>query len=256
MTIAICTPAVEKPEWRYLKSLFILRVPGGFIFKDQPGKQGVDEAHNHLIEWFLYNTKLAWMLMLDSDACLHSLTFQRLMSWDKPLVSALAFGRQGPHIPIVYGKSRTAIDGVSEWLCAIPEVTAWLGKYPELCTLNTPGFLVERPDDALFPVQRTGTHCTLVHRSVLEAIEPPWFKRSGRGAQAGAGSDFYFHEKAFASGVDAFVDLSVVAGHLLGNWCIGALDFLAWHAITDYSGEGMNIVIEGERVEEEELNED
>ncbi len=244
--LAICTPAVEKPEWRYLKSLFILRTPGGFIFKDQPGKQGVDAAHNQLVEWFLYSTKLEWMFMLDSDACLHSLTLQRLMSWEKPLVSALAFGRQAPHVPIVYSEERTTIDGQVEWHCCLQAVTAWLGKHPQLCAVNSPAVLVDRPDDALFQVARTGTHCTLVHRSVLEAIEPPWFKRFGRGHRAGAGSDFYFHGKAIKAGFESFVDLSVVAGHLLGNWCLGPLDFLAWSSISDYSEDDRKIVIEGE----------
>jgi len=248
--IAICTPAVEKPEWRYLMSLFTLRTPSGFIFKHQQGKQGVDEAHNHLIEWFLYNTKLEWMLMLDSDACLHSMTLERLMSWEKPLISALAFGSKAPYIPILYAEERIAIDGVSEYRSDIGPVMAWLGKHPDLCTLNSPAVLLERPDDALFPVSRTGTHCTLVHRTVLEAIEPPWFKRSGRGSRAGAGSDFYFHQKAIAAGCESFVDLSVIAGHLAGDWCIGALDFLAWSAITDYSAGGQIVGIQGERVDE------
>lgn len=246
--IAICVPAVHKPEWRYMLSLFKLRVPGGFMFKHQPGKQGVDAAHNQLIEWFLYSTKIEWMLMTDSDACLHSLTLQRLMSWEKPLVSALSFGRQAPHVPIVYSEERTSIDGQVEWRCQLEVVTSWLGRYPQLSTLNSPSLLVERPDDALFPVARTGTHCTLVHRSVLEAIEPPWFKRFGRGRRAGAGSDFYFHGKAREAGFESYVDLSVIAGHLLGNWCLGALDFIAWASISDYSEGDRKIVIEGERI--------
>ena len=101
--------------------------------------------------------------------------------------------------------------------------------------------------DSLVEVDGCGMHFTMIRRDVFEAIEPPWFVRAGRGKRAGAGSDFYFHGHAIEeAGIESFVDLSVVAGHLLGNWCIGALDFLAWHSITDYSDGGSRIGIEGE----------
>lgn len=230
MNIAVCTTGIGSPNWRYVESVMGLRAPGRFTFKRIYGKDGVAGGHNRLIEWFLA-TDNDWMLHLDADACIHPYTLERLLSWDEPLVSALAFKRVAPYVPVVFiGETNRS----GEYDLAIDQVREWAKEHPDLLTMNKPELTHPRPDDALLAVDRTGTHCTLTHRRVFEAIDPPWFECSGQNAFYGAGSDLNFHAKAQAAGFTSYVDLSVVAGHLNGDYCVGLLDFMAWDTITEW----------------------
>jgi len=231
--VAICTTWGREPHPRYWKSLLGLRVPGGWVYQDIQGKQGVDEGHNWLIRWFLEESGCEWMLHVDSDAVLHPGTLERLLSWDEPLVSALAFRRKGPRCPVVYIGQVEGDEEEVFWK-DLGGTRAWLETHLELLVLNGPAMVEERPDDALIAVDRTGAHCLLTHRRVFEAMEPPWFRRVGSGAKVGSGSDFWFHREAQAAGFTSWVDRSVIAGHLNGDWCVGGLDFLAWDSITDW----------------------
>jgi len=231
--VAICTTWGRSPHPRYWKSLLALRVAGGsWVYRDIQGKQGVDEGHNRLIEWFLAESGCEWMLHVDADAVVHPGTLERLLSWDKRVISALAFRRKGPFCPVVYIGDA---DGEEVFYKDLPGTRAWLQAHTELLVLNGPAMTEGRPDDALIEVDRTGAHCLLTHREVFEAVDPPWFRRVGSGAVAGSGSDFWFHRSAQAAGFTSYVDRSVIAGHLNGDWCVGGLDFLAWDGITDWS---------------------
>jgi hypothetical protein len=95
-----------------------------------------------------------------------------------------------------------------------------------------------RPEDALFPIERSGAHCLLTHRSVIEAIEPPWFKRTGRNADEGRGSDFYFAEKAIEAGFQPYIDRSVIAGHIVHGHVANLLDFMVWDWCINYEEGG------------------
>jgi len=240
MNIAVCTTAIGAPNWRYVESIMGLRVPGRFTFKRVHGKDGVAGGHNRLIKWFLA-TDNDWMLHLDADACVHPYTLERLLSWDEPLVSALAFKRAAPYVPVVFiGETNRP----GEFDIALDLVKAWAREHPDLLAMNKPALVHPRPDDALVAVDRTGAHCTLIHRRVFEAIEPPWFECSGKNAWCGSGSDFDFHAKALAAGFTSYVDLSVVAGHLNGDSSIGLLDFMAWDAVTEWETKEITIPTE------------
>ena len=90
--------------------------------------------------------------------------------------------------------------------------------------------LEEPPEDALHEVDWTGSHCFLVHRSVFEAINPPWFENHSN-VRWGSGSDRIFFEKVKAAGFQPRVDYSVVAGHE-ATMVLGMADFMAWQAIS------------------------
>lgn len=248
--IVIATPVWRQPEWRYVDSLLGLKTPdrAPWTFRRVFGKQGIDAAWNVIIAWFL-NTDNEWMLHLDSDAVVHSDTLLRLMSWHEPLVSALAFRRRAPITPVVYScemGEAIQVDGsmAMEYLIEVDEIKEWFIAHPEMLLINRPVVLEPRPDDALLKVERTGSHCLLVHRNVYEAIEPPWFKNI---LTTGEGSDFDFHAKAQAAGFTTWVDRSVIAGHLAGDWCFGSLDFLAWDAICNWDTREFRINIKKEQ---------
>lgn len=221
--LVIGTPEVGPPHWSYVKSLLGLVVPGPWQFYHQPGYGGVDEACNDLVEFFL-NSPAEWFLLVASDATLHPGTVKRLLSWGKPLVAALSFVR---HLPTVATAQITEGDtGTTSKI-----LTRWLQHHPELIRVGSPSLIPERPDDALVAAERFGTHVMLSHRSVYEALDRPWFLNAE--AERG-GEDYYFIRKARKAGFIPYVDLSVVAGHTMGDWSIGALEFLVWNQVTDW----------------------
>ena len=87
--------------------------------------------------------------------------------------------------------------------------------------LHDPQTVTPIPDDSLFEVDFTGCHCVLIHRNVLETMDPPWFNgHPGR-------EDKYFYLKAQGLGWKTYIDLSTLVGHVLDARIIGAYDFLA-----------------------------
>jgi hypothetical protein len=242
--LAVMTPAGGPPTWGFTRSLFGLRGPGdgGFAFTVAEGL-GVEQARNLLVERFLASPA-RWLLFVDRDAVLHPLTAIRLLSWNVPIVAALAFARTEPPTPTVYaGASPQDTDAdLVGYRVNWEETRSWLLAHAELQT-NAAVVLAERPDDALVEVDFTGMHCTLIRRDVLERLQPgPWFERVHPiGGARGAGEDYDFCRKARAAGFPIGVDRSVQAGHLAGERSIGGLAFLAWDAITDQVTGGVNV---------------
>jgi len=244
--VCICTVHAGPPNWYFMDSVLGLRAPEAKMFEHIAGKQGVDDGHNNLIAWFL-DTEFEWMLSLDSDAYVHPFTLLRLLSWNVPFVSALAFQRLPPYPPVVYtDRNPDTSDGKESFLKPIARVVDWIKTYPALIDQRRAIILEPKPADALWEVNRGGAHCCLIHRSVLEAIEPPWFVRTGSRAKTGSGSDFTFHQKVKEAGFKTYVDMSVVAGHTTGDLCIGALDFMVWNAAGRWNkrGDGIEVVFE------------
>lgn len=198
-------------------------------------KAGVDGSHNFLIKGFL-QSDLEWMLHLDSDALVHADTLKRLLSYQRPFVSALAFQRRPPYMPVVYNQ----VDengGFESWYRPIEMVAKWLMKHGQAFDHPNRAFVLD--ERKLFPVKRGGAHCLLTHRSVFEAIEPPWFQRYGQRAAFGSGSDFWFYKQAIEqAGVQPYVALDVISGHLEGGYGFGPLDFMTWYGATRRTEDG------------------
>lgn len=236
--VAICTVAGGPPNWPYVRSVFGLRTPAEKMFYIVHGKQGVDEGHNQIIRWFLQATDFEWMLHLDSDAVVHPNTLLRLLSWGKPFVSALAFQRKPPFVPVVYTDPYIGEGGHEYFKRPVEEVLKWMGRHPELVEqMGRPVVLDPRPDDALIEVGRGGAHCLLTHRSVFEAIPDPWFRRSSQ-LNTGQGSDFDFYAKARAVGFTTYLDRSVLAGHLTSEHIVSGVDFAVWNRAVVWTHEG------------------
>lgn len=228
MKYMIGVPALSAPSWPLFDSLLQMQSPDGDVVKycrSEP--MAVDLARNYLVDQLLLSDCGA-ILMADSDAGVHPGTLKRLASWNVPIVGALAFSRFAPMMPtICAGRS----DEYSTYYVRIDETVDWLKRHLELAKPG-PALLDPAPPDSLRPLHEdggfTGGHCLLIRREVFEAMEPPWFSnRKGY-------EDRYFCEKAIAAGFPLYVDRSVVAGHVYGDRCIGALDFLAWDMITNW----------------------
>ena len=227
MDYAMGIVALNRPEWVAVESVLYQR-PRPRQFLRTVG-QSIADGHNSLIWAFLHaEPALDWLLLIDDDAAVHPRTAERLASWGQPLVSALNFSRPPSAHPGIFDANP---DNPMRWKPALDETADWLTAHPAL--LAKPyALLDQRPADSLRPVDATGTHCILVHRRVLEGIEPPWFApfpKAGSKKFSGRGSDFYFIIKAARAGFPPVVDRSVATGHASGRLVVGAYDFLAYY---------------------------
>jgi hypothetical protein len=224
--IMLGVPRLGDPPWPFVKSLLALNAPSGFTFVER-GPAPVDIARNQIVATFL-QSPCSHLLMVDTDAVIHPNTLARLLSWRVPVVAALAFMRRGPLLPTVYrGQSP---DDPDAFQTRIAEVHEYCQRHNALVT-SQPVVLEPRPDDALFEVDRTGCHCVLIERPVLETVMPPWFVRD---EEHNAREDFYFYEQCKAAGFPVYVDLSCMAAHLYGDRPLAALDHIVWDRVSQY----------------------
>ena len=100
-----------------------------------------------------------WILWIDDDVVVYPNTYERLREVadekERPVVSALAFFRQPPYWPSIFRYDR----------------------HPDGTTMpNTkPMPWLDYPRNQLVKVDATGLCATLIHRSVLDRIDTPWF---------------------------------------------------------------------------------
>jgi predicted peroxiredoxin len=229
MKVAVCTPTCGPPSWHFYDSMvnwqfyhFTNHPDVGVIHLRPQRSLPIDVARNLLVRQFL-GTDADWMWFLDQDAAWKPGTLDRLMSWDRPIVSALEMMRMPD---ICYPM---ALKGESEQGYAVlaPEVYQFIGRYLDYES-NQPQMLREPPDDSLLHVGFTGCHCLLIRRDVLEQMDEPWFQGYNPG-----GEDQYFCEKAAEMGVDTYVDMSVLVGHAATDRIIGAFDFMSGFRFLD-----------------------
>jgi len=229
MAVMVGTPTLGAPTWAFTESLLALHAPDGFRFVRR-GPLAVDVARNELVEEFLRaDASYTHLLMVDSDAMLHPQTLARLLSWDVPVVAALAFTRYGPCYPTVYRDENRETPGA--FRVRMDEVKNFIQKHRELVS-SRPVVLEPRPPDGLYEVDRTGCHCVLIRRDVLQAVPAPWFVAEVMRRNK---EDFYFYEQAQQAGFRVYVDLSCMAAHLYGDRPLAAMDYLVWDASSEYA---------------------
>jgi len=193
---------------------------------------------------YIWNETVKDFLKSDSDwllSCHHDVVFApdsliRLLSWDKPLISALIFMRQSPPVPHIWN----AYDGKEERMVQrITDTRDYFYANPEWIKFGP--FVIEpRPDDALVPVDFTSTSFTLIRRDVLETMRPYvndlWFELDDE--LKGGGEDRRFFQNARMAGFPSFVDRSCVVGHLTGDIPTSVADFIAWDSASVFNNTG------------------
>jgi GT2 family glycosyltransferase len=223
--IWLWVPACDGPMWQGVDSWFQTRLPDGYglTFRHTgPDGDGMGGAWNRLVEAFLKSGD-EWLFSCHNDITYVPLTLVRLLSWGKPLVSALHFHRLPPHGPLVYrGETKP-----HNYRIQFDEIREWLLTHQEIVRPG-PAMLETATEDALVPIDFTSTGCVLIHRSVLAAIEPPWFVYE----YPIGGEDRAFFEKAKTAGFQPYIDRSVIAGH--GTPPAGAMNWLAWDKSSTY----------------------
>lgn len=218
-------------SWEYTVSLLGLRYPAKVFRLRKCAQYGLDWGRNALISNFLYGSQCLSLLLLDDDAVVHPGTIQRLLSWNKPVVSTLSVQRRAPYAPVAWrdhlgeGQHREFDALPHGWL---RNIRNWIMAHSEMLETRAYGtalVLKPRPDDALVEVKAGSAHCVLINRDVFEAAPQTWFV---------PGESFY--EKVRAAGFSCYVDRSCVAGHV-GRTIAGLRDFAVYDSVTHYEEE-------------------
>ena len=236
MKITLWTPSADSSaRWPCVMSWWNLQTPDNIKLRlVRSGANNVKYSWNRAVSDFLA-TDDDYLLSWHSDVVGVPETLMRLLSWNKPIVSALIFMRTSPVMPHIWRGYEGSQDLYAQ---RVRDTRKWFYSHPEYIKEFGPFVMSPRPEDALVPVGFTSTSCMLIHRSVLEAmrdeVQDVWFKWDDD--YTGGGEDRNFCEHALKAGFETFVDRSCIVGHLVGDTPTSVADFAMW----DYAATILN----------------
>ena len=205
-------------EWFY-SFLSLDKPPGTKLTK--VGSRPADAARNEIIGKF----EKDWLFLMDADQAFHPETLRKLLSWDLPIVTGLYFKSPGNPVPHIYKYAYQEQTGPVKdahlYAAMIDPIAQFLFKHKDALKGQGAVVLPSTKED-LLECDGIGGGCILVHRQVLDAIEPPYFEYN---PGTFVGEDFYFSRKVQAAGFKIFCDPGVICGHRMKG-LIGAEHFL------------------------------
>lgn len=234
MKITLWVPTASKrPEsWEqveaYMHTSVTPDVEQLYFLRTKPGN--IKVIWNKAIKDFLESDS-DYLWSVHDDVLYHYDTLPRLLSWGKPLISALVFHRQSPVLPHIW----KSYEPGGPYAMRLQDTKKWFMERTGEIRFG-PHVMVPRPDNALVEVSFTSTSCCLIHRKVFEDMKPlvgeEWFRLDNE--IAGGGEDRNFFENALKVGYPCFVDRSCIAGHLVGNVPTGSADFMMWESVSTF----------------------
>src|SRR6056297_2263488 len=179
--------------------------------------QPVDANRNKMVKEFLDKPEAEWLLMIDSDVAPPT-DILSMIEYGEPVISAVVtIKKEGVPRPLLLKKRKTQYG---------------------VMTLDE---LEEKINDSgIVSVDGVGTGCLLMHRDVLEKMEPPWFQfvyNEYGGLQLG--EDFYFSRKLEEQDVTPKVSTNHVCSHYRK---VDLTEFLK--IVTDAKQEAQNYIEE------------
>jgi GT2 family glycosyltransferase len=165
----------------------------------------IETARNMLTREFL-KTPSEWAFWMDSDMTFPKETIVKLLQVAKDknakMVTGIYFQRGGNNWPVCWMREPELEDGrnIKHENQDKYEKNEALGAYA------IPGPEAKEP----FPVSTAGFGCVLVHRSVFETLEEPWFLFVPHKCS----EDFYFFVNAREKGFTLWADPSLHLGHI------------------------------------------
>ena len=186
----------------------------------------IDAGRNLLVEQFLARPRATHLLILDSDIICAGNACRKLLSYDKDIISGLAFKRGTMQFPLIYsyqGGRRVSGKMCPAFTPILDPVYQYLKKKRLPVTEIT--YATLEGNDGLIKIDGAGAGFLLVKREVFEKIPYPWFSFE-RG-----GEDLYFFDKVRRYGLEAWVDMGVLLGHLRLD-PVGASQFLTQYKNT------------------------
>lgn len=153
--------------------------------------QPVDANRNEMVVDFLDEPDNEWLYMNDDDVVPPT-----------DILDMVAYGE-----PVVSGTVCIKKKSVPQ-----PLILKEFGNtYRQV---NMSEYMDEKREDGLIEVDGVGTGCLLIHRSVLEGMEPPWFRfQYDDLGRLKLGEDFFFSRKLKEAGVSMFVSTSHLCRH-------------------------------------------
>lgn len=139
-------------------------------------------ARNELCQLVLDND-YEYLWFMDDDHAFAPSLLEKLLAHKEKLVVPICLTRVHPFKPVAYTE-----------------------KIEENLYLPIP--LSASATEGLVEIQAGGCAGMLIHRDVIDAIEPPWFEYTDRS------EDIVFCEKAHANGFKLYADLGCTLGHI------------------------------------------
>lgn len=205
---------------------------------------------------YMLDNNCDYLMIIDSDMTFAPDAVTKLISYEKDIISGLAFTKKPPYNPVMQVRSESS-------------------------DLDEYNFVVNWVDNSMVKVDNVGTAFLLIKRKVLETIEGPWFchissidaaklkasdklilqlkggmsvdlalaqynkivdlaydrqeihrqnkiknNQNYKGPSV-VGSDYFFCKKAVKVGFEIWVDTSIKLGHL-GEWEFDIEDYKTW----------------------------
>jgi SAM-dependent methyltransferase len=196
--------------------LAVLQDSGRAVGYWQQEGHRVDRNRDRISEAFMDHPKKPdWLLMLDTDMEHPVDCGIRLTKWNQPIVGALYFHRGDVHDPFVFDYDGEREDKYGRmtrrWIPRREQVYEFLQAHN--IPMRDSSVVLDKPlMNPLVECDAVATGCIVIHRSVFEALERPYWEYR----PLGNSEDLTFCYEAKEIGVPVHADLSTICGHY--NW--------------------------------------
>jgi hypothetical protein len=211
--IGVCGERFDLPQFEESKDKILARSAENVVELHTARGHRVDRNRDKIVKAFLASEKKPdWLMFLDSDMEFPDDIVYRLLVNRLPIVGGLYFHR-GDHSPLVFMETTDAPD---EWgriskrhIYLRDEVYDFINKAN--VPIRNMAVAINGLDGNLLECDAIGTGAMMIHRSVLEGMEPPWFEYRTHAES----EDLAFCRRAREElGLPIYVDLSTICGHL------------------------------------------
>lgn len=167
-------------------------------------RQMIDDARNGLTEGFL-SSDTEWLFWMDSDMTFAKDTLVELFKTaeekDAKMVTGIYYQRKGLNFPVLWSRGVPTEEGtISGMESKRAEINKYVGSFA----------FPHKDKKEPFKVHAAGFGCVLVHRSVFEIMDRPWFKF----LPGVCSEDFYFFVNAQELGFELWANPVPELGHI------------------------------------------
>jgi hypothetical protein len=164
----------------------------------------IDDARNQIAEGFL-KSDVEWLFWMDSDMTFPKDTLVKLFNVaeqkDAKMVTGVYYQRKGGFLPCIWSRGQETETG------AVTGVATLKGKNNKYAGSF---MIINSEKKEPFEVHSAGFGCVLIHRSVLEVMDRPWFQF----IKGTCSEDFYFFVQAQELGFKLWADPTIDLGHI------------------------------------------
>lgn len=177
------------------------------------GSGGLVQARNEVVRYFLDETDVDWLFLVDSDMGFDPDTIDQLLAVAdptiRPVIGALCFGVRNREPDGMGGLKVRPFPTLYDWVKSETGTLGWTIRYTY-------------PTNALIQVGGTGAACLLVHRSVMQKIRADagdaWFDRAVLTDGTVVGEDLSFCFRLAKAQIPLYVHTGVQTTHHKEIW--------------------------------------